>query len=45
LEQIEKWRIKNSSRQKNLADILRLIEAKPRLKEALPENLKMPLSV
>ncbi len=34
-----------SKRQKDLADILRLIEAKPRLKESLPEDLKTRLSL
>ncbi len=34
-----------SKRQKDLADILRLIEARSQLKEALPENLKTRLSL
>jgi hypothetical protein len=34
-----------SKRQKDLADILRLIEAKPQLKEALPEELKTRLNL
>ena len=34
-----------SKRQKDLADILRLIEAKPQLKESLPQSLKTRLNL